>query len=299
VNEYTYWIVDAFSRKPYHGNPAAIVFEAAAIPHEQMQRIARYLNLSETVFLCAPRSTDADYLARIFTPKKEIPFAGHPTVAAAFAHYSTRPPSSRKFVTGLAQECGIGTVDIEVELKDHEAFFRLTAGSASARDAGVSSELAARMLGCDERDLSDLPIEVCSAGLPWLIVKLGSIDVSRRLTPDQSLIDQVCRDRGATGITTYCDGADGADVQHHVRTFAPGVGIVEDPACGSGNMALAIHIARHVHPEASTLAFTCEQGLEVGRESLLHLSITRGRTGELSVRLGGHAARAMEGRLVA
>ena len=92
MKSFRFWQVDAFSAERYMGNPAAIVFEADALSTDQMQRITRQFNLSETVFLCAPSERDAaDYRARIFTPGMEIPFAGHPTIASAFAYTSTRP----------------------------------------------------------------------------------------------------------------------------------------------------------------------------------------------------------------
>lgn len=298
MKAYVYRIVDAFSLKPYRGNPAAVVFDADDIAPGQMQTIARHLNLSETVFLCRPEADGADYRARIFTPREEIPFAGHPTIAAAFAYYHRLEEDERRRVTRLVQECGIGTVPIEVEARGGAPFFTLKAGSASAKEAGVTRVLAARMLGCEEDGLSDLPMEVCSGGLPWLIVKLRSIDVSKNLVPDQSLIDEVCRARGATGVTTYCDGAGIEGVDHHVRTFAPSVGITEDPACGSGNIALAVHIARHTHVGRPAFSFTSEQGLEVEREALLHVDVTRGPSGEPVVRLGGHAVQTAEGRLL-
>lgn len=297
MKSYDYWIVDAFSLTPYGGNPAAVVFRADDVPDGRMQTIARHFNLSETVFLCAPEGAAGDYRARIFTPTSEIPFAGHPTVAAAFAHWhgleDAVPGSSR-----LVQECGIGDVGVDVEERDGEPFFRLTAGAAAWREAGITRDQAASMLGCEETDLADLPLEVCSGGLPWLIVKVASLDVCRRLAPDPSLIDEASRASGATGVTTYCDGAVLDGVDHHVRSFAPGAGIAEDPACGSGTIALAIHMARHTRADQGAFSFTGEQGLEVGRQALLHIEVDRSPTGDLAIRLGGHAVRTMEGRLL-
>jgi len=298
MEEYVYRIVDAFSLKPYRGNPAAVIFDADDIAQGQMQTIARHLNLSETVFLCRPEAEGADYRARIFTPREEIPFAGHPTIATAFAYYSCLEEGERRRVTHLVQECGIGLVSVAVETRGGAPYFNLKAGAASAKETGVTRAQAARMLGCEEDGLSDLPMEVCSGGLPWLIVKLRSIDVSKNLAPDQSLIDEVCRALGAIGVTTYCDGGSLEDVDHHVRTFAPSVGITEDPACGSGNIALAVHMARHTHSDRSAFSFTSEQGLEVEREARLHLDVTRNPSGEPVIRLGGHAVQTAAGRLL-
>jgi len=104
--------VDAFSARQLYGNPAAVVFDADDLPSETMQKIAQEMNLSETVFIVKPTTGEADYRARIFTPKSELPFAGHPTVAAAHALLERIPALAGKSL--LRQECGIGIIPVEV-----------------------------------------------------------------------------------------------------------------------------------------------------------------------------------------
>lgn len=130
-------------------------------------------------------------------------------------------------------------------------------------------------------------------------MKIASLEASKRLVPVPASIDEASRASGAVGVTTYCDGAEIEGVDHHVRSFAPGAGIAEDPACGSGNIAVAIHMARHCRANRSTFSFTSEQGLEVGREAQMHVDVSRSAVGDLAIRLGGHAVRTMEGRLLA
>jgi PhzF family phenazine biosynthesis protein len=295
VSEHRFWQVDAFSRERYQGNPAAVVFEADGLERSEMQMIARQMNLSETVFLCRPTVAGADYRACIFTPRSELPFAGHPTVAAAHAFASSTGVSDEGEGT-LTQECGIGLVPVEVSSHDGSPLFTISMGGASRRPADVDRELAARMLGCGDEEIADSPVEVCSVGLPWMIVRCRTLVGLAGALPNLALIETVCRKAGATGVTAYCPEAEMDGCDFHVRSFAPGEGIAEDPACGSGNGAAAVHVAAHLRNGEDRFAFAAEQGLEVQRRAVLQLSVAS--NGESpAVRLGGHAVTVMEGVL--
>ena len=153
------------------------------------------------------------------------------------------------------------------------------------------------MLGCSDDALAETPIEVCSGGLPWLIIQMTSLKAVKNAAPDQSLIEKICNERNATGITLYCEGAETEGCSHHLRTFAPGVGIIEDPVCGTGSIAVAIHMAAHIHTHKDKFSFIAEQGLEVYRRGILHLSFERVENEPLRVTLGGQAVRTMQGTL--
>jgi len=293
--EHRFWQVDAFSAEPYLGNPAAVVFDADDLSTDEMQTIARQFNLSETVFLCSPSMADADYRARIFSPTREMPFAGHPTVAAAYAHVSTRPDAVPESGGTLRQECGAGLVPVTVS---EGPLFTLAADAEPAVATGLGRTQIAELIGCAAADICADPAEVCSIGLPWLIARIDSLEALSAATPDLNLIDGVCGKLGATGITVYSAEAALDDCDIHVRTFAPGVGIKEDPACGSGNGAIAIHLARHLHRDRPSFSFRAEQGLEIHRRARLHVGAERGRgNGSLVISVGGRAVRVMEGRI--
>jgi PhzF family phenazine biosynthesis protein len=295
MSEYRFWQVDAFSRERYQGNPAAVVFEADGLEYPEMQRIARQMNLSETVFLCRPTLAGADYRVRIFTPRSELPFAGHPTVAAAHAFASSTGVSYEGGRT-LTQECAIGLVPVELSSHEGSPLFTVSMGEASRRPANVNRGLAARMLGCGEEELADAPVEVSSVGLPWMIVACRTLAGLSGALPDLVLIETVCRKAEAIGLTAYCPEAQMDGCELHVRSFAPGEGIPEDPACGSGNGAAAVHVAAHLRNREERFAYAAEQGLEVQRRAILRLSVAS--AGESpSVRLGGHAVTVMEGVL--
>jgi PhzF family phenazine biosynthesis protein len=297
VRAYRFWQIDAFSRDRYRGNAAAVVFDASSLESSEMQAIARQMNLSETVFLCRPTKAGADYRARIFTPKNELPFAGHPTLAAAFAFVMSSAGTSDAAGLTLTQECGVGLVPVEVGMHDGAPLFTILMGPSSRRDANVDRDLASRMLGCRTKDIADVPIEICSVGLPWMIIPVRTLAALKGAIPDQPLIEKICREAEATGITAYSPETELAGCDLHIRSFAPGEGIPEDPACGSGNGAAAVHVAAHLRRDQDSFTYTAEQGLEVGRNAFLRLSVTDNRTDHPEVRLAGHAVTVMKGEL--
>ncbi|AAV90569.1 PhzF-like isomerase [Zymomonas mobilis subsp. mobilis ZM4 = ATCC 31821] len=286
--------VDAFTHRSLYGNPAAVVFDADEIPAETMQKIAREMNLSETVFILKPTTPDADYRARIFTPMSEMPFAGHPTVAAAHSVLARYPDKAN--ATLLRQECGIGIVPVEVIPSEAGTLLRMTQGAPKYRDSGLSRETVAKMLGCAESDLADSPFEVVSTGVPWLIVELSRFEAISTLNPDQGLTARECKALKACGVTVFVERGDGGPVRIRVRTFAPGEGVAEDPVCGSGNGSVAAYIAHHKHAGDPAGSYIAEQGIEIGRDGEIHASWER--DGEnLRVRIGGQAAVSASGQL--
>jgi len=286
--------VDAFTNRPLYGNPAAVVFDADEIPAHTMQKIAREMNLSETVFILKPSTPDADYRVRIFTPMSELPFAGHPTVAAAHAVLERFP--EKRDASLLRQECGIGIVPVEVLDSTTGKLLRMTQAAPSFRDSGLSSEVVAKMLGCVESNLADTPFEVVSTGVPWLIVQLRRLETISSLQPDLGLIARECKKLRAAGLTVFVERSDGGPVRIRVRTFAPGEGVSEDPVCGSGNGSVAAYIAHHKHPEQAAGHYVAEQGIEIGRDGEIHASWER--DGDvLRIRIGGEAAIAARGQL--
>ncbi len=294
-----YWTVDAFTRERYHGNPAAVVFDAEGLSQSEMQTIAREMNLSETIFVLPPTEPSADYWSRIFTPQHELPFAGHPTLATAYAMFTSNRAKPRNGDNVLRQQCGIGVVPVEIQEEGDDMRFLMTQGKPKYREAGVDRDLAASMLGCDPADIGDTPVEIVSTGLWWMIAPVRSLEAMASLSPDQRLIEKACRAREAIGVTTFCPEAAGADASYRIRSFAPGEGVPEDPVCGSGNGSTAAYLAKHRYPNESSFAYTSEQGVEMERDGQVFVQCERDANGNLTVRVGGNAVQVMEGELYA
>jgi len=285
--------VDAFSRRPLYGNPAAVVFEGDDIPPATMQRIAREMNLSETVFLVTPTRPEAEYRARIFTPANELPFAGNPTIAAAHA-FLERSPNLQADV--LRQECGIGIVPVEVLKHSSGRVLRMTQGAPQYRHAVLSRAAVAQMLRCPPSDLSPLPVSIVSTGLPWLIAEIATVQALAAIVPDQTAIASRCAAIGAVGVTIFAEKQDGSPVRLRLRTFAPGEGVPEDPVCGSGNGSVAAYLARYKHAHESQGAYMAEQGIEIARDGEVHVCWRRDGD-DLRVQVGGGAVTVLRGQL--
>lgn len=292
-----FWQVDAFARERYKGNPCAVVFEADDIPTEAMQRIAAEMNLSETVFILRPSEAGADYHARIFTPRSELPFAGHPTVAAAFAVLGRGIAAPSGAPPILRQQCGIGIVPVEVAGEGEARELIMTQGAPEYRGTDLDAAAVARMLGCGAADILDHPFEVVSTGVPWLMAVLRDREVLAALEPDLGSIEMVCRGLDAIGISPISLDAfaDGCSVK--VRAFAPGQGVPEDPVTGSANGCIGAYISRHGLLGGPHPAYRAEQGTEMGRDGEVFVECLAGEDGGLAVRVGGAAVQVMEGRL--
>jgi trans-2,3-dihydro-3-hydroxyanthranilate isomerase len=297
-----FFLLDVFTQKPLSGNPLAIVRDAEGLDAAHMQSIAAEFNLSETVFVLPSRDRGAAARLRIFTPKAELPFAGHPTIGAAVLlsereEGNTGPVPEGSFV--LEEE--IGTVACHVVRRDGEAPFarfdlpRLPALSgAPAPDAEIAAAL-----GLDEKDIgfSGHRPSLFSAGLPCTFVPVAGLATIARAHIAPGTFDTVfC---GLESPVVYLYTKDTVEAGHafHARMFAPRLGIAEDPATGSAAAALAGVLASFDAPADGRHTHVIEQGFEMGRPSAITLSfeIAQGRLESVSI--GGHAVVVARGTL--
>lgn len=218
--------IDVFSAVPYRGNPVAVLLDADDVDTEAMQRVARWTNLSETTFILPPASPEADYRLRIFTPNRELPFAGHPTLgsARAWLHHGGMPRVPGRIV----QECGAGLVELR-----HEGDLVSFAAPPLLRTGPLDDADLARFVEA----FGIAPEQVVGHqwvdnGPGWAVLQLASAEEVLALTPDFSRIPDAMV--GAVGA--YPEGAPHA---FELRSFAPGVDVPEDPVCGSMNASVA------------------------------------------------------------
>jgi PhzF family phenazine biosynthesis protein len=274
-----------------------VVLDAEAVGADEMQAIARETNLSETTFVLPPGALGADYRVRIFTPRYEVPFAGHPTIGTVAALIASERLPRPATPTRVRQECGAGIVDVTVTPEAGGLSFSIAMPSPVWRAARVEREQCARMLGCTPAHLAPLPVEIVSTGLPWLVVVLDGLATTRALRPDFALLGEVAAGEEATGVTVFCVEAEDPACRLHLRSFAPGAGVPEDPVCGSGNGAVAAYVACHGVLGGSELAYVAEQGTEVARPGRVSVRGRRDQRGEWHLEVGGAAVVVLEGWL--
>jgi len=256
--------LDVFSSRPGRGNPLAVVFDADDLAAADMQAIAAWLNLSETTFVLRPSQSGADYRVRIFTPRQELPFAGHPSVGTAHAVLLRRHVAPRD--GGLVQECGAGLLPLRVEGDGADRRIHVRAPRGRERP-GDASAVVASLRGAP---LGSLRPALIDNGPRWWCVELADEAAVRGLEPDLVAMARETVATSAVGVAVFarCPRADYALV---VRAFVPADGIPEDPVTGSANAA----ITAWMHDNASLPAprFVASQGREVGRDGYVECAV--------------------------
>lgn len=264
--------VDVFTGRPFFGNPVAVVIGADSLETAQMQRIAAWTNLSETTFLLRPTQASADYRLRIFTPRQELPFAGHPTVGSAHAALESGFAKARN--GKLRQQCGAGVLDLSLE--ERRIFVRAPGPKVSP--AAVPLFGTARALRVD-------------VGPVWIVVDLGDAATVDELAPDMTAIAELSDSLDASGVTVF--GRTGRKEEPiHVRSFAPAHGIPEDPVCGSGNVSVGAFLRETGLLQEFGSSYTARQGMQVGRDGRVQVRVSAD-----AIQIGGEAVTCVDGRL--
>jgi len=288
--------LDVFTNERFAGNSLAVVFDADALETAPMQAIAREFNHPETVFVQKPKTAGSTAQARIFTPAVELPFAGHPTVGTALA-LALRRGGGSDIV--LEEKIGLLKCRVQTEGNDHgRASFILPAlpseaGAAASREAIASAlGLAADDIGFDQHQPSKW-----SVGITFTFVPLRNIDAVRRCRIDDAKWDAAFEAGGRSQAFVYSSETEDKTNSFHARMFAPKFGVREDPATGSAAAAFAGFCARSLSLGDGEHRFTIEQGFEMGRRSLIELSLTMRGGALASASVGGPALIVTEGMI--
>lgn len=293
--------LDVFTDRTFGGNPLGVFPDSAHLPTEVMQRIAGEMNLSETVFLGPPETEAGAARVRIFTPRVEVPFAGHPTVGTAIFLAGLGADRPSDGVATLVLEENVGPVPVDVRFEGGTPVFGrfTTAMLPEHRPSPHPPELLAAMAGLDPSDVcpDGLDPEMVSCGLPYHILPVTSVEAMRRATLDSTLWRRLLGDSWAHHVYLVCMEAEGEGVDVRVRMFAPGSGVPEDPATGSAAAALGGYLSQIDGSECASLAWTVEQGIEIGRPSLLYVEADRVGGVTTAVRVGGEAVAVSRGTM--
>ncbi|MCW5961452.1 MAG: PhzF family phenazine biosynthesis protein [Pyrinomonadaceae bacterium] len=289
--------LDVFTNTPFAGNPLAVFPECGELESEKMQVIAREMNLSETVFVQG--SEKALRKLRIFTPKQELPLAGHPVVGTwnLLAQLGIVSVDGKSVTVEQELLAGVLPVDIEFE-NGKPTIVTMTQAKFEpgkiAADRGVIKDLAAA-LGILESDIcadADLPVQAVSTGIYSLAVPVRSLDALSTCRINSSLLAEVYLAYGAIGCYPFTFETKEKSSKVHARFFAPDDGIPEDPATGSAAGALAGYLIHHgaIEPESDGHArFTIEQGDFMGRPSRIFAEVKGAKGNIEKVRIGGRS----------
>lgn len=278
ARSYDFVQVDVFSTTPYLGNPVAVILDATGLDDQTMQRVARWTNLSETTFVLPPRNPKAHYMLRIFTPGGELAFAGHPTLGSAHAWLEHQANScTANGEDRVVQECGAGLVEVRRH-GDNLSF----AAPPTRRTGDLDEQYLTQIVAAFgiHRD-QVLAHQWVDNGPGWAVVQLATAREVLELEPDFTQIPSAMV--GAIGA--YSAGSEHA---FELRTFAPGVGVAEDPVCGSMNAAVAQWL---INAGTAPPNYTVSQGTRLGRAG--EITITTDPDGTIWV--GGNTTTCFRG----
>ncbi len=287
-----YVLLDVFTMSRLQGNPLAVVLKADGLLDDQMQAIAAEFNLSETVFVQKPKSERHTAAVRIFTPRVELPFAGHPTVGTAVV----LGLQGRATAVRLEEKIGVLTCVIErIDRETGLARFALPMLPEETGKAPGTAAIAAS-LGIQSSEVGCGPYQpaLYSAGVPFYLIPVRDTEVLKRIRLERRGWDDTYP-AGDGSVYVFTQTSDERGVDFAARMFSPGMGISEDPATGAAAAALIGLIARH--SADGQHEYRLRQGHEMGRPSLIELQVRKADDKLVHGGIGGHAVIVGEGTL--
>jgi len=283
--------VDVFTDRVFGGNPLAVFPESVGLNEAAHLQITREMNLSETTFVYPPQSPEADFRIRIFTPGKEIPFAGHPTLGTAHILWETEKFSPEKQSMVLEMDAGL----IKVSKKQENFFMDQPLPEFGDTVESVNKVVQALSIDPGEID-SRFPLQIVSTGFPALYVPSTTLSAVRRVQLNLTSLKEVLEK--VDMIYVFTTETLEPDSTVHSRSFAPFIGIPEDPATGSAGGAMGAYLVQHKMIEAlDPSSIVIEQGFEMNRPSIIQVNVGQ-VNGEIhSIQVGGQAVTVFEGNL--
>jgi trans-2,3-dihydro-3-hydroxyanthranilate isomerase len=301
MKRYHFVQADVFTDRPFGGNQLAVFTDGRGLTTEEMQTLAREMNFAESTFVLPPEMPGAVKRVRIFTPGKELPMAGHPTVGTAYVLASRGEITLAGEMTEATLQLNIGPTPVIVEARAGQPRFVWMVHRPPEFGAVIEDrERVAQALGLSPDDLHpEWPIQVVSTGVPFLYAPLRSLDAARRARPGGATLDRLAAEFSADGIYPFSTETTAPEVHIHARMFGAGdLHIVEDPATGSAAAPLGAYVARYgVLGAGPELRFVCEQGVEMGRPSQIHIEVRREGDAITGIRIGGQTVIVGEGEI--
>ena len=291
----TFYIVDVFAEEKYAGNQLAVVRHAKTLDDGEMQRIAKEMHYSETTFILSDEKRSGGYDVRIFSPERELPFAGHPTIGTA---YVIKREIAKGPVKNIVLNLKVGQIPVTFarSVKYGEVLWmkQMHPTFGQTFDATATS----KVLGLDVRMIDNkFPVQEVSTGVPFLIVPLKNLAALKRAKISGDKYLELIENAQAKSILVFCPETYSKENDLNVRVFADYYGIPEDPATGSANGCLAGYLVRHRYFGKKRIDIRVEQGYEIARPSLLLLK-AEDREGGVDVYVGGKVVMIARGELV-
>jgi trans-2,3-dihydro-3-hydroxyanthranilate isomerase len=295
MGKLTFYIVDVFAEEKYTGNQLAVFKDTKALPDNKMQRIAKEMNYSETTFILSEEKQNSGYDVRIFTPEKEVPFAGHPTLGTAYViqHEIIREPVERII---LNLKIGQIPVTLNYSGKDVDILWMKQMNPTFGRV--FNPDQISQVLSLERREIDKrYPIQEVSTGIPFILIPLKSLAALRQAKIARDKYFELIKDTQAKAMLIFCPEIRNGENDLNVRVFADYYGIPEDPATGSANGCLAGYLVKYRYFGSDRINIRVGQGHEIGRPSLVLLR-AEGRKGKIDVSVGGKVVMIGKGEFI-
>jgi trans-2,3-dihydro-3-hydroxyanthranilate isomerase len=295
--------LDVFTSSAFGGNQLAVFPDAGGIPEDALIQITREFNFAEVTFCYPPANPAHTKRVRIFTPAREIPFAGHPTVGTAIALIELGMAGTQiDGAVKLVLEEGVGPIPVTVTHRPGALAFAQfsTAKLAEVGPPVPANNVLAEVLSITADDILAAPMapQNVSCGLPFLMAPLRSVDAVSRSRVRMEKWETALKSAWAPDIFVFAKKPEGGDAHFHARMFGPGVNVTEDPATGSANACLAGYLAARSTQQDGTLRWTVDQGVEMGRPSRIEIEADKSAGAVTAIRVGGNAVMMTQGSLV-
>ena len=290
-----FYIVDVFAEEKYAGNQLAVIRGARVLSTDQMQRIAKEMNYSETTFILSDEERDGGYDVRIFTPETELPFAGHPTLGTA---YVIQQEIEKKPVQKITLNLRVGQIPVSISYSGAQPGVLWMKQVQPIFGRTFDLEVISQILSLDAEEIDrNFPIQDVSTGVPFIIVPLKTLDAVKRAKIASEKYFELVSSIEAKSILIFSPETYHKEDDLSVRVFADYYGVPEDPATGSANGCLAGYLAKHRYFGKDRIDIRVGQGYEIGRPSLLLLKAEQKGEG-IEVFVGGKVIMTARGALV-
>jgi trans-2,3-dihydro-3-hydroxyanthranilate isomerase len=290
-----YYIVDVFAQEKYSGNQLAVFVDAGSLTSQQMLRITKEINYSETTFITNKQSRDGGYDVRIFTPAQELPFAGHPTLGTA---YIIQQEIVKQPIEKVTLNLKVGQIPVTLHYADNslDLLWMQQKPPIFGQKFDINAIAQVLNLSLDDID-SNFPIQSVSTGVPFIIVPVKTLATVKKAKVNLELYFALISNSEAKAILIFCPETYHLENNLNVRVFCDYLGIPEDPATGSANGCLVGYLANYAYFGTDSIDIRVEQGYEIGRDSLLLLKAQK-TDADIDVFVGGKVIMVARGEFV-
>jgi len=289
----TFYLLDVFAMQKYGGNGLAVFRGAADLSEEEMQTIAREMNQAETTFILSDSERDGGYDVRIFSPEKELPFAGHPTLGTV---YTIQQEILKEPVQEIALNLRAGQIPVSLNYEGDKLDILWMKQKPTTFGQKFKPEDVAGIVGLNVEDIDDnYPVQEASSGLPFIIVPVKSLNSLKKARPEGKAILEFVEGADGKAFVLFCGETYFAENDLNMRAFNEYYGVAEDAACGSGVGSLAGYLVEYSYFGTKSVDLRVEQGYEIGRPSLLFIKAVE-EHGQIKVQVGGRCIPLAQGQ---